>query len=119
MPKLLSTTTAVSLTATGLTNLYTVPAGKTAYITSVVVIPTTATAVTAAPTTSVGYNGTGDDVNFDTSLTGLDATTEVQRFLPMEVVKIGAAADILKINVKTVATATTLTATVQVYGYLR
>jgi len=119
LPSVISTTASVDLTTIGDTTLYTVPAGLTCKIISVVITPTSVTAAGADSTVSVGTNSTPfDNIIADTTLTGLDAITESFTMEVGGVSHIGAAAEAITFRVDTADTGTTMTATVELIGYL-
>lgn len=119
LPTTLSTTVSIDVTTTGTTGLYTVPTGRSAVITAVIIRPTTATAVNADGVISVGTNAsTYDDIIAATTLTGLDATTEHFVATPGGVSHTGAAAEVITFQVDTAETGTDLTVTVDLIGYL-
>jgi len=115
---ILSTTTGINAKTVATTNLYTVPAGKTAIITGVIIRCTTATAVTVVPTLGVGIAAGEADIMPSTALTGLDLTTEFYRYSVEGVAVTGAAAAVIKLGIDTGATATTMTIAVDLIGYL-
>jgi len=115
---ILSTTTGINAKTVATTNLYTVPAGKTAIITGVIIRCTVATAVTVVPTLGVGIAAGEADIMPSTALTGLDLTTEFYRYSVEGVVVTGAAAAVIKLGIDTGATATTMTIAVDLIGYL-
>lgn len=115
---ILSTTVGIDAKTIATTNLYTVPAGKTAIITGAVVRVTAATAITVVPTLGIGIAAGEDDVFASTVLTGLDATTKVFKFTASATYKAGAAAEVIKLGVDVGATATTMTISIDLIGYL-
>jgi len=115
---ILSTTTGINAKTVATTNLYTVPAGKTAIITEVIIRCTTATAVTVVPTLGVGIAAGEADIMPSTALTGLDTATEFYRYSVEGTAVTGAAAAVIKLGIDTGATATTMTIAVDLIGYL-
>ncbi len=115
---ILSTTTGIDAKTVATTNLYTVPVGKTAIITGIDILVTAATAVAVPPTVGVGIAAGEDDIFNPTSLTGLDSTTELYRGVPLGTFVKGNAADVIKLGIDVGATATTMTITVILLGYL-
>jgi hypothetical protein len=107
-----------NLAAVGTTNLYTVPASRTAIITDVVIKPTTATAAVGDAAAGIGVAAGEDDVFASQVLTGLNLTTERFKFLSSGVSRVAAAADVIKIGVDTADTGTALVADVYLIGYL-
>lgn len=118
----LATVTGIDLETATATTLYTVPAGKTAVITSVLLIGTTIDTYTVTATASLGGNSaTYDDwaAGIPPGLFGangqvLIVTPTVVSGLPMT----QAAEDLFKINVTVGATATSGIVTAVVMGYL-
>lgn len=118
-PRLLSRTTGIDATATGTTNLYTVPTGRSAHITHAVIRATTATAVTVEPTLGIGIAAGENDIYSDASpLTGLTSTSVEWHFDSVGIVSVGAATNIIKVGIDTGATATALTIAIDLFGYL-
>jgi hypothetical protein len=119
LPTTLSSIASIDLTTTGTTSLYTVPTGRSAIITAVIIRPTTATAANADGAISVGTNAsTYDDIIANTTLTGLDSTTEHYVATPGGVSHTAAAAEVITFQVDTAETGTALIVTVDVIGYL-
>ena len=116
--QVLSTTTSIDLTSTGTTTLYTVPSGVTAYITDIVIVPTTATTPGADSVVSVGIGGGFDNIIADTTLTGLDTTGEHYVATTGGVIASGAATDNITFEVVTADTGTAMTVTVYLRGFL-
>jgi len=102
--------------AVAVTSLYTVPAGKTAIIFDVVLVPTTATAITAPPTAGVGIAAGEDDIFASQILTGLLAVGNAWRFPSGGKFQIATAGQIVKLGIDTGATGTTLTLDAHVIG---
>ncbi len=115
---ILSITTGINAKTVGTTNLYTVPVGKTAIITGIDILVTAATAVTVPPTVGVGIASGEDDIFFPTSLIGLNLVNEIYRGVPLGVFVKGNAGEIVKLGIDVGATATTMTITVNLIGYL-
>jgi hypothetical protein len=115
---LLSTTTSVSLTSTGTTTLYTVPSGKTALVTSAVVIGTSVSGVTVAPAVGVGVGAGEDDVMDSRTLIGLAANGSTNVLTAMAASRTVPSGGVLKLGVDTAATASSMTVTVMVFGIL-
>jgi hypothetical protein len=117
-PCILSTTTGIDAKIVATTNLYTVPVGKTAVITSAVIRVTVADTITVVPTVGIGIAAGETDIFASTALTGLDATTKVFRFDAIGTYVAGAAGNVIKLGIDTGATATTMTISVDLIGYL-
>ena len=117
-PSILSTTTGIDAKVVATINLYTVPAGKSTIVTSVIIRVTTADTITAVPALGIGIAAGEDDIIASTTLTGLDATTKYWKFDVEGTAKVGAAAEVIKLGIDTGATATTMTIAVDLIGYL-
>ena len=118
VPRILSVTTSVNLKATGTTNLYTVPAGKSAVITDAIIKPTTATSAVGDAVVGIGVAAGEDDVFPPETLTGLTLTTRRYKFPSFGVSRVPATADVIKVGVDTADTGTALTASIYLIGYL-
>jgi hypothetical protein len=117
-PVILSTTTGIDAKAVATTNLYTVPAGKSAIITNAVIRVTVADTITVVPTLGIGIAAGEDDIIASTSLIALNATTKFWKFDVEGIAVVGAAAAVIKLGIDVGATATTMTITVDLIGYL-
>lgn len=115
---LLSTTTGINAKATGTTNLYTVPSGRTAVITKAIIVPTAASSITQGPTLGIGVAAGEDDIFFSTQLTGLTGTTKVYAFDAIGTYAAAAATEIVKVGIDTVASGTSMTLSIYLFGYL-
>jgi hypothetical protein len=115
---LLSSTTAINAKTVATTNLYTVPAGKTAIITGVIFHCTAADTVTVVPTLGVGVAAGEIDIMPSTSLTGFDALNELYRYSPEGTYVSVAAGGVIKVGIDTGATATTMTISAYLMGFL-
>jgi len=115
---ILSSITGVDLKSVGVTTLFTVPTGKTATITQLVVRVTTGTAVTVPPTLGIGVAAGEDDIIVPTTLTGLNLTGE-HYVLGNDGISVDATStQVIKLGVDVGAAATTMTATIDLVGYL-
>lgn len=110
--------TSVNVGSVAVTALYTVPAGKTAIVTRVVIRSASASFDQAAdPIFNIGWQATASNVvNTATYVTPANTTSYIQPAV-IAAATIGAAAEVLNFNVTTAATAST-TATADVFGYL-
>lgn len=118
-PGLLSTTTGINAKTTGQTTIYTVPAGKTAIITQVIVRCTAASSITNGPTASVGYTSAAyTDIYAATNIAGLTATTAIFGYSTVGMSKNAVAATVIKLNISTASTGTSQTVAVDVIGYI-
>lgn len=113
----LSSTTSVDWNTTGKTTLFTVPTGKTAVITSVVIRSPSAAVVGA--TCGLGRNANANDYFASTNFTGLSGATVYEVLMPTTAAGgvLGAAADTFGTKCS-VAQGTALTVTIDVFGYL-
>lgn len=105
------------------TNLYTVPTGKRAIITKILLRMTSASNVTGVATVSAGVAAEFEDVVAETALTGFDTTNMVATLSPIALTAVSvAAAGVLKLDVDTAATTTgaedTYTFEAHVFGFL-
>ncbi len=116
--RVLSTTTGIDAKSATTTTLYTVPSGKTAIITGAVIRPTTTTAVTVSPTLGIGIAAGESDVFSSVALTGLDTITEVYKFTASGLYVTAASTNVLKLGIDVGASATTMTVSVDLIGYL-
>lgn len=119
LPSVLATQTSVDLTSTGSTSLYTVPTGRSAIITGVFIVPTTATTPGGDAVISVGTNSaTFDNIVDGEVLTGLDAITELYNVVPGPgVMHLAIAAEVVTFIVDTADTGSALTATIYLLGF--
>jgi hypothetical protein len=119
-PTLISTVYDVDMKSTGQTTLLTVPDAAYLIITEVLVIVTDEDTITVAPAVSVGISASYDEWIGSTTLTGLNATGEYASLsysATIPVRKMFSPSDVVKIDVRTGATATTFRASIQVFGY--
>lgn len=114
---ILSTTTGIDGKTIATIDLYTVPAGKSAIITKGIIRPTTVTNLTVVPVMGAGRNATQDDIFSSQTLTGIDANS-FWIFNPSGKVVIATAGEIIKLGIDTGATATTLTLSSYLCGFL-
>ncbi len=117
-PTILATTTAIDGKTTGTTNLYTVPAGKTAIITQAIVRTTTATAVATPPDAGLGIASGEDDIFASSTLFGLTSSARMYVFTSQGGAVQATTGQIIKLGIDTGATGTTLTLAVDLIGYL-
>lgn len=118
LPVILSTTPGINAKTVAVTNLYTVPAGKTCTVTSAVIRCTAASAITVGPSLGI-QNGAGTNNIFSSSsLTVLTGTTSNFGFSLVGASVSTVAADIVSLNLGTAATGTSQTIEVVLLGYL-
>lgn len=118
---LLSTITSVNLKNTGQTTLYTVPAGKTLILTDIIALATTASVVAVVPIIRIGKSASYNEWLPLTTLTGFDTTnkfTSLSVSAALLMHQTFAATEVVKVDVQTGATATTLTASFYCLGFL-
>lgn len=119
VPQVLSQTTGVNLDTVSTDPLYTVPSGQSAVIIAVVVRLTTATSANGDAVVSVGTNASAfDDIISAQTLTGLDVTTKSYTIEVGGITHIAAAAEVITFQIDTADTGGTVTATVDLIGYL-
>ena len=110
--------TSVDVGAVAVTPLYTVPAGKTAVITRVVIRSASASFNQATdPIFNIGWQAVASNVVASATYTTPASTTSYIQPAIIADATMGAAAEVLNFNVTGAATAST-TATVDVFGYL-
>jgi hypothetical protein len=115
---LLSSIGSIDAKTVATTNLYTVPAGKTAIVTGCIVRCTAADTVTVVPSAGVGVAAGEDDIIGSTALTGLNVAGLYYGFSIDGVATSVAAAGVIKLGIDVGATATTMTIAVDLFGYL-
>jgi hypothetical protein len=109
----------VSLISTGLTTIYTVPAGKKLLLLGIVLHAMSANTVTAAPQISVGVNPSTTNIFAAETLFSFDAIGDMYTLWPNANKFIVANSnDVIDLNVNTAATAAVLTATIRIIGIL-
>lgn len=118
---LLTTVSGINLKTVAATNLYTIPSGTTAVITEIVLRITTSSGFAVGCTISVGKTASFNEWLVATAMTGLSAVGNF-RMLSQSAAGLVygtfAAAEVIALNVTVGATATTLTGTAEVFGYL-
>lgn len=116
---ILSVTTGIDLKTVAATLLYTVPTGRKAIVTQIVIHATLATTVTVPAAASVGQNAASyNDIVAITTFTGLNITDQVYTEDPTAVYVSVPASTGIYLNVTTGATATALTAEIILIGFL-
>jgi len=119
IPTVLASITGVDLTTVANHSLGAVPTGRSIKVTSLIITPTSATAASGDAVVSLGTNSTPfDNIISDTTLTGLDATTEAFSINVSGIFHIAAAGETPTFRVDTADTGTTLAATVELIGYI-
>lgn len=103
---------------TGLNSIYTVINPDKLIITKIVLIPTTIDTLTTPPIISIGTNTTQDNLLSSTNLNLLDSINKIYKYnIPEGINIINNAAEIIKINIITGATATTYTFQAYIFGF--
>ena len=117
----LATVGSIDLKTQASTNLFTVPTGKTLFVTDIIIRITTADTFSTPVSMEVGKTAGFDEWMAATELTGLDTAEE---FISLASLANGsirqtfAAAEVLALNITTGAGATTLTGEATVFGFL-
>lgn len=117
----LASVSGVDLKTVASTNLYTVPTGKSLVVTEVIIRITVSSGFAVAATVSVGKTAAFTEWLVATAMTGLSALGSFRKLSDSVAALVHGmftAGEVLALNVTVGATATTLTATVDVYGYL-
>jgi len=114
----LSTTAGVSLGSIGATDLYTVPAGETAYILGALVEIEYAQTVTSDATAGVGISTGESDIFASQQLIMTRAVGDLWSYSFQGKIRTAPAGSIIRFGVDSAATATTLRAKVHLLGYL-
>lgn len=118
---LLGSASGIDLKSTGQTTLYTVPAGKTLLITNVILLITSANTVAVVPVVRIGKASAYNEWAALTTVTGLDTAGKflsLNNATTLMMHQSFAAGEVVKLDVQTGATATTLTGTAYLYGTL-
>lgn len=116
-PSILATVTGVDAKAIASTTLYTVPAGKTAVITQVVVRCTAATAITNGPTININTVSAGD-IFSSVNIAALTSANKIYGFSLVGMSLSVAPAATVKAGLTSGATGTSQTIQFDVIGYL-
>lgn len=122
MVQLLSTTASIDLKTVAATALYTVPTGKTLTIIDVIPTVTAADTVLAAATASIGKSASYNEYMAATAITGLTVVgmyISAASLATALVRKTFAAGEVVAWNTTIGATATALTVSVDLIGYLK
>ncbi len=116
---ILSTVTGIDATATGLTNLYTVPSGKTAIIIGAILRITALTAFVGVGTGGIGTNVTQDDIMSSRAMTGLNAVGSVFCFMNSNSASaIASSSSTIQLGIDVSFVAGTCTIALDLIGYL-
>lgn len=114
----LSQTAGISATATGTTNLYTVPDGKRCVVTGATIRCTAATAITDAATLGIGVAAGEEDIIDSQKVLGVHAALDAYRLNPTGKMILPQSGEIIKLGIDTAATGTSQVLAVDLYGYL-
>lgn len=117
-PVVLSTTSGINGLATGVTNLFTVPAGKQAIIRGASIRLTTVVALSGTIRLGIGIAAGEDDIFPATNLTGFNTTSETWAFNASGNSILGNAASVIKLGIDIAYGGTTATLAVDLIGYL-
>lgn len=115
-----ATVTGISLTATGATTLFTVPAGATFVMTEVVLRITAVNTFISGATIGVGKSASFNEWLVATAMGSLNTVGQFRLLSHSAaglIYQTFAATEAIALNVTIGATSTTLTATAEVYGY--
>lgn len=118
VPHRLASVASISLSATGTTNLYTTPTGKTALIIAIILECTAAVSVTTPATAGAGVAAGEDDVAPSQQLVNFDTAGDTWTFMLHAKGRTIPAASILKLGVDTAITGTSQTVTAHVIGFV-
>lgn len=118
VPMILGTASGINAKSTGATTVYTVPTGKTAYITGCNVRCTAATTVTTGPACGVGTTAGTDDIFASIAINLLTSISRVFSFSPFGMSVAVAAGTAIVFNVDTASVGTLQTLATDLMGYL-
>lgn len=114
----LANVTGINAKTVANTSLFTVPTGKTAIVTSVVIRVTAATAITVGPSAGIGNVAGTNNIAASATMTTLQTTADDFIFIISGASKATAAAGQIYLNLGTAATGTSETIAVDLIGYL-
>ena len=114
----LSRTTAINGKSVAATNLYTVPAGKTAFVTGAMLRLTAVTALTGTMAAGIGVAAGEDDIFASNSLIAFNALDEIYNYGNAGVMKSVAAGSVIKLGIDTAFGGTTATLEAFLMGFL-
>jgi parallel beta-helix repeat protein len=115
-PAAFSITYGIDAKATGATPLFTVPAGKKAFVTGIAINCTASSAITGVPSADIGV--TAGDILSNTSLTGLTGSSKYFRVVFAGAGITASSGTVINLNINTAAVATTMTISVTLIGYV-
>ena len=118
---LLAAVSNVDLKSTGQTTLFTVPDSNYLFITDVIIAVTDASLITITPTIGVGKAANYTEWQGAAQLVGLDAIGEfvsLANSANLAIRQSFSSGEVVKLEVRTGATATTMRATIYLFGYI-
>lgn len=118
VPMILGTVSGINAKNTGGTAIYTVPAGRTAYITGCNVRCTAATTVTTGPACGIGTSAGTDDIFSSIAINLLTTISKVFSFSPFGMSVAVVAGTAIIFNVDTASIGTLQTLATDLMGYL-
>lgn len=116
--KILTVTTGINGKATGTTNLYTVPTGKTVVVTRAVVMCDAAVSITTGPQAGVGVAAGEDDVFTSQGMDALTTTAKLFHFTATGMSVKVVAGGVVKLGIDVPAVGTSQTLSVILFGVL-
>lgn len=114
---LLNSVSGIDATADAITNLYTVPSEQTVVVTRVVLRVEAIDTLTVDPVGGVGIAAGEADIFAPLTITDLTAVGDTWTFAAEDKAIDASAAEIIKLGLDTLATATTLTLAAEIFGY--
>lgn len=114
----LSSTGSINAKTIAATNLYTVPAGRTAIITGATIRCTAASAITVGPALGIGVAAGEQDIFASTAINALTTTLVIFGFTAVGMSVSAAAGAVIKVGIDTGSTGTSQTIAVDLMGYL-
>lgn len=115
---ILSVTTGINAQSVANTAIYTVPAGKTAIITGVVIRCTAATSITIGPSLGIGNAAGTNNIFASATITALTTTSTIFGFELVGMSVLTAAAGVIYLNLGTGSTGTSQTIACDLIGYI-
>lgn len=116
----LATVTGINGKSTGTTALYTVPAGKTAYITNLILSVSAASAITTGPTASAGVTSSAyADLYASATITALTSSGLAFGFSSVGMFETISASTVLYLNITNGSSGTSQTLSADVVGFIR
>ncbi len=119
VPRVISTTPGINAKTVSNTSLYTVPTGKTLFVTAVNVYASAASAITTGPSAGVGTAAGTNDVIAIQTMSNIQTTADTFEWPIVGASKLITAGNQVYFNLTTVATGTSETLVVDIVGYLK